>query len=154
NGSASLQIQVDDQGNTGGAAETDDDTISITVNAVNDAPVLANNGTLTAINEDVASGDNAGTLVSGLITGDVTDPDNATVGVAIFAAVTTNGTWQYALDGSTWTAFPGDLATDNVLLLTADGDTRIRFLPSANYNGDSGDISYYAWDTSDAASEG
>jgi hypothetical protein len=40
NGAASLQIQTDDQGATGsGGALTDDDTISITVNAVNDAPV-------------------------------------------------------------------------------------------------------------------
>jgi hypothetical protein len=41
NGAASLQIISDDQGNTGtGGALTDTDTVNITVNAVNDAPVV------------------------------------------------------------------------------------------------------------------
>jgi hypothetical protein len=40
NGSDSLQVKTDDQGNTGsGGAKTDTDTVGITVNAVNDAPV-------------------------------------------------------------------------------------------------------------------
>src|SRR5205085_4551832 len=40
NGAASLQITSDDLGNSGsGGALTDSDTVAITVNAVNDAPV-------------------------------------------------------------------------------------------------------------------
>ena len=40
NGAASLQIVTNDQGNTGsGGALSDTDTVAITVNAVNDAPV-------------------------------------------------------------------------------------------------------------------
>ena len=40
NGAATLQITTNDQGNTGaGGALTDTDTVAITVNAVNDAPV-------------------------------------------------------------------------------------------------------------------
>ena len=40
NGAASLQITTNDQGNTGtGGAQIDTDTVAITVNAVNDAPV-------------------------------------------------------------------------------------------------------------------
>src|SRR5439155_26538394 len=40
NGAASLAITTDDQGNTGsGGAQTGSDTVNITVNAVNDAPV-------------------------------------------------------------------------------------------------------------------
>src|SRR5439155_1433937 len=40
NGAANLQIVTDDQGNTGaGGALSDTDTVAITVNAVNDAPV-------------------------------------------------------------------------------------------------------------------
>src|SRR5436309_2641204 len=40
NGSANLTITSDDQGNTGsGGARTDTDSVAITVNAVNDAPV-------------------------------------------------------------------------------------------------------------------
>ena len=40
NGSANLTVTTNDQGNTGsGGAQTDIDTVAITVNAVNDAPV-------------------------------------------------------------------------------------------------------------------
>src|SRR6185503_9817744 len=40
NGAASVQIVTDDQGNTGsGGNLTDTDTVNITVNAINDAPV-------------------------------------------------------------------------------------------------------------------
>src|SRR5207248_2052184 len=40
NGPATLTITTDDQGNTGtGGAKSDTDTVAITVNAVNDAPV-------------------------------------------------------------------------------------------------------------------
>ena len=40
NGAASLQITTNDQGNSGsGGSVCDTDTVNITVNAVNDAPV-------------------------------------------------------------------------------------------------------------------
>ncbi len=45
NGAASLQISTNDQGNTGsGGAQSDTDTVNITVNAVNDAPVVNTSG--------------------------------------------------------------------------------------------------------------
>ena len=53
-GAASLQIITDDQGNTGvGGPLTDDDTIAITVSAVNDAP-LNSVPAAQATNEDTA----------------------------------------------------------------------------------------------------
>src|SRR4029434_1485401 len=39
NGSTSLQITTNDQGNTGPVAQSDTDTVAITVNPVNDGPV-------------------------------------------------------------------------------------------------------------------
>jgi hypothetical protein len=52
NGAASLQIVTDDQGNTGsGGALTDSDTVSITVSAINDAPIN-NVPPAQAMNED------------------------------------------------------------------------------------------------------
>jgi hypothetical protein len=42
NGADSLAITVDDQGNSGGAAETDSAAVAITVTTVNDAPTVAN----------------------------------------------------------------------------------------------------------------
>src|SRR5262245_15433424 len=56
NGAANLTVTTSDQGNTGsGGATTDVDTVAITVNAVNDAPVntvpgaqaMSEDGTLT-----------------------------------------------------------------------------------------------------------
>ena len=52
NGAASLQIVTSDQGNTGtGGPQSDSDTVNITVNAVNDAPVNSVPGPQTT-NED------------------------------------------------------------------------------------------------------
>ena len=71
NGAASLQIVSDDQGNTGtGGALTDTDTVNITVNAANDAPVV----TATAGNLSYTENDAATAIDPGLT---VTDGDNA-----------------------------------------------------------------------------
>ncbi|HEX3248034.1 MAG TPA: choice-of-anchor Q domain-containing protein [Pyrinomonadaceae bacterium] len=71
NGAASLQIISDDQGFTGtGGALTDTDTVNITVNAANDAPVV----TTTAGNLSYTENDAATAIDPGLT---VTDVDNA-----------------------------------------------------------------------------
>ncbi|MEG4021326.1 esterase-like activity of phytase family protein, partial [Microcoleus sp. S13C4] len=115
--------------------------------AANHAPVLDNSGTptLTAINEDVPSASNTGTLVSALIAGAVTDIDTAdTQGIAVTATDNTNGSWEYSTDsGSTWTAF-GTPSTAAARLL-AGNNASIRFVPNADYNG-TANITYQAWD--------
>jgi hypothetical protein len=50
-GAASIQVDVDDLGNTGGGNLTDSGTVAITVTNVNDAPVLLGANNLTTINE-------------------------------------------------------------------------------------------------------
>ena len=59
NGAASLQIISDDQGNTGtGGPLTDTDTVNITVNAANDAPVVTTTaGNLSYTENDRGDGD-------------------------------------------------------------------------------------------------
>jgi hypothetical protein len=66
NGAASLQIISDDQGNTGtGGALTDTDTVSITVNAANDAPVVtATAGSLSYTENDVPTAIDPGLTVT------------------------------------------------------------------------------------------
>jgi hypothetical protein len=55
NGAASLRIQTSDQGHTGsGGALTDDDTLSVTVNAVNDVPSFTKGADQT-VNEDAGA---------------------------------------------------------------------------------------------------
>ncbi|MEG5067440.1 esterase-like activity of phytase family protein, partial [Microcoleus sp. B3-A4] len=126
--------------------------------AVNNAPILNNSGSpvLTAINEDVPSASNTGTLVSTLIAGAVTDPDTAdTQGIAVTGADNTNGSWEYLTDsGSTWTAFvtPSTAASTAAARLLA-GNARIRFVPKTDYNG-SANITYQSWDGTTTNSSG
>ena len=75
NGAASLQIVTDDLGNTGsGGARTDTDSIVITVNAVNDAPVLTAGATLSYTENQAA------TAIDTTVT--VNDVDNANLASA------------------------------------------------------------------------
>jgi hypothetical protein len=127
---------------------------TITVNGQNDAPVLDNTGnmSLNAINEDVANASNNGTLISDIIAsagGDrITDVDAGAVeGIAVIAVNNTNGTWQFTIDnGTNWTPFntPDGL---NARLLASNANTRVRFVPAANFNGtvDPG-LTFRAWD--------
>jgi uncharacterized delta-60 repeat protein len=75
NGGDTLTVATDDQGNTGGAALSDSDTIAITVGAVNDAPTLDPVADVT-IDEDAA----AQTLsLSGIGTGAANESQALTV---------------------------------------------------------------------------
>ncbi len=99
---------------------------------VNTAPVLSGANSFTAINEDNTT--SSGTLVSALIAGKISDVDGGTQGIAIIAVDNTNGSWQYTTDGSTWNAV-GSPNQYNALLLAADANDAVRFVPNANYNG-------------------
>ena len=132
-----------------GLGNTDSGQFDIVVNAVNDAPVLDNAGqnTLTAIDEDNfnSSGDTVASIIASAGNPDaITDADvDAVEGIAIYAADSTNGTWEYlSNDGITWTGFGTPSATA-ALLLTEE--TLVRFVPDADFNGDA-TFSYQAWD--------
>ena len=120
--------KVDTSTNGGTTAfSTATDTASITVTAVNDAPVLDNSGTptLTTITEDETN--NAGDLVSAILGASISDVDNgAFEGIAVTAVDNSNGTWQFSMDnGSTWTDV-GAVADNSALLLRADRPTAVR----------------------------
>ena len=140
-----LTVATSDLGNTGsGGARTDSDTVTLNVTAVNDAPVLAGANNLTGITEDPSS--NAGTLVSALLSGQVTDPDSGALsGIAVISVDNTNGTWQYSTNsGGVWNSFGSPDAT-SARLLAADASTLVRFVPTANYDG-AASIVLRAWD--------
>ncbi|MCY2987092.1 MAG: Ig-like domain-containing protein, partial [Planctomycetota bacterium] len=148
-------VLTDGDGGTSSAA-----TKTINVTAMNDAPVLDNTGTmtLTAINQDDVS--SSGTLVSAIISsagGDrITDVETGAVeGIAVTAAVNTNGDWQYTTDsGTTWTAF-GTPSHTVARLLAVNATTKVRFVPNANWNGtvDPG-ITFRAWDQTSGSNGG
>ncbi|MBI4695618.1 MAG: FG-GAP repeat protein [Gammaproteobacteria bacterium] len=150
--------KVDSSTSTGGtmAFSTAVGSATVTVSAVNDAPVLsaAATPTLTAGNEDDGAPSGAvGTLVSALVDNggalsNVTDVDSgALVGIAITAADTTNGSWLFSTNGgTTWTAL-GAVTATNARLLAADANTRLYFQPTTNFNGTiASAITFKAWD--------
>ena len=129
---------------TNGTNNTSEFGLNIVVN--NTAPVLAGTSNLTTINEDPAS--NPGTLVSALISGQITDTDpGALTGIAVTSVDNTNGTWQYSTNGgSNWSNFGSPSATAS-RLLTANGSTYVRFVPTANWNGIvANGLAFRAWD--------
>ena len=126
-------------------------TTTLVVHGRNDAPVL-NTAVgplrLADIVEDATS--NSGTTVAQILTSAVgtliTDIDNgAQQGIAVTSATSPSGSWQYSLDGSTWSSLTGASTTSATLL---DATARVRFVPNANYNGNAGSISFTAWDQS------
>ena len=164
NGSGSFTVQAS---TANGDAGLGGSTVvaTITVNAVNDAPVLDNTRSpaLTAQNEDSGAPSGAvGTLVSTLV--DFTSPagqvDNvsevdsgALLGIAVTAADTTNGAWWYSTDnGASWNAL-GAVANNNARLLAADANTRLYFQPNANYSGTlASALTFRAWDQTSGTS--
>ena len=132
---------------TDGTASTPT-TVSV---LVNDSPTLDNSGipTLNAQNQDDSA--STGTLISTIIANlggtQITDPNaSALQGIAITNLDTTNGTWQYTTDGTTWNNAPAVTAT-NALLLASDTNTKIRFVPNPGYNGTlTNAIAFAAWD--------
>ena len=126
------------------------ETVYITVQGVNDAPVMDDAGDmkLTDIYENAA--DPAGDLVSAVIVsagGDrVTDVDTAALeGVSVTAADSTDGTWEYSINsGGTWSGMGTVSGTESLLLRSTD---MVRFVPNQAFDGtvDPG-LTFRAWD--------
>ncbi|WP_203249944.1 hypothetical protein [Cysteiniphilum marinum] len=131
-------------GTTAFSATTE--TASLTVNAVNDAPVLSGTGTLSDITEDNTNP--SGDTITDLLTTTVSDVDSGALeGIAIIGADNTNGQWQYTINnGTNWLNISGVSNSNAILLAVGDANTKVRFIPNADYNGASGDMTYRAWD--------
>src|SRR4030095_12711373 len=132
NGSANLTVTTNDQGNTGsGGAQTDVDSIAITVNAVNDAPVNAVPGAQT-MNED-------GTLTFSTANGNaisIADVDAGSSSVQVTLAAT-NGVLTLA-GTSGLTVSRHRTGTVTVTGTLANINTAINglvFAPTGNFNG-------------------
>jgi hypothetical protein len=124
------------------------ESISITVTPVNDAPVLTTTPipSLGTIQEDAKSP--VGTLLKYFATSPITDVDaGALKGIAVIGAPETNGAWQFTLDGTVWQSL-GPVSTSSARLLPVDNTTKVRFIPSLNYNGLAW-MTYRAWDRTD-----
>ena len=146
-GSAGSKVDTAVNGGSG-AFSSAFDTATITVIAVNDAPILSGANNLAPIDEDPAA--NPGTLVSTLIAGHVSDVDSgAQSGIAVVAVDNSHGDWQFSTDGgANWIAF-GTPSDALARLLAADAQTFVRFVPNSNWNGTaSNGLTFRAWDQS------
>lgn len=133
--------------------ESVDQELTINVTDRNDAPVLDNSGDahLAPIGEDDLH--NGGTLISNLIASVlpltmISDQDSGSMkGIAVYATEVTYGAWEYSLDSGLNWMLMGTVSTTSARLLSASTSTRIRFLPNANFNGQSS-LLFCAWDQS------
>ncbi|WP_442510878.1 VCBS domain-containing protein [Novipirellula sp. SH528] len=143
-GYASIAFSVADASNT---FDGSPNTITIDVTAVNDAPELDNSETftLTDITEDQTSnsGDTVASIIASLSGNRITDVDaSPSEGIAIQSISGGNGTWQYSLDGSSWTDVGTVNTTTSLLLRSSD---YLRYVPDA-MNADTSSVSFVAWD--------
>lgn len=128
---------------TGGAIGTQ--VANITINAVNDAPVLtAANATLAGITSSTTS---AAITVTSLLGSTVTDPDSSAFSGIAITATSGSGTWQYSLDGTTWLSV-GTVSDSAALLLRPSDFVRlVGSMPTGN-----GVLTWRAWDQTGATS--
>jgi hypothetical protein len=138
-----------------GAFSENAGVFKVTVQPVNDAPVISNIApvVLIPIIEDDLLQDSSWNDVSDIVASiGATDVDGSDVlGLAIIAAYTdSNGDWQYSVDsGATWINIADDVNPTAALLLSGQtpGDSYIRFVPAPDYSGDVS-LSLIAWDES------
>ena len=126
------------------------ETATLTVNTVDDRPILDTRGnpTLTPVAKDDVNA--PGDLVSSLLGTWASDPDaGADLGIAIVSAQTTGGEWQVDT-GSGWEAL-GPVTGSAPRRL--HGGDRIRFVPSAGFVG-TAKLRYKAWDAASADANG
>lgn len=155
-GNVSFDLFLEDRGNFGnGGSQSSNVQLTISVNAINDAPLLQSTSrALTSIEED--STDPAGnTIDEGLIQGGtdlISDADPLDPrGVAIIGQTAADGVWQYSLNGaSSWFDFP---VLSNTSALLLNHLAMIRFVPNPDFNG-TPELTYRAWDLSDGITSG
>ncbi|AMV32103.1 Cadherin domain protein [Pirellula sp. SH-Sr6A] len=130
------------------AFSSSSDTVTVTVTSANDAPVLDNSGSmsLNSITEDPST--NSGQSVASIVTsagGDrITDVDTGAVeGIAVTSLNSSNGTWQFSIDGGTTWSNMGAVSNTSALLLRSTD--LVRFTPNGE-NATTADFSFRAWD--------
>lgn len=167
-GVAQISITANDHGNSGsGGAKSGSSVIDITIDAVNDAPVLQEDASpeIPQILEDALESSDAtagegeaveavndGATVASFADDIISDVDPDPLGIAVTAADSSNGDWEFMLHGdSEWTQIPSNTGFAVAVLLP--GDAALRFAPDLHYNGDS-TFTFGAWDRSDGNTPG
>lgn len=128
-------------GSGGGGVQS----ITVTIDDANDAPVLSGTVDFPTITEDDVEGSRM--MVSALIEGRVVDEDAGAVeGIAIVEG-TGEGRWQFSLDQA-WSWNDMNVSADNALLLRPTD--LVRFLPGRQIATVAG-LTFRAWDRTEGA---
>lgn len=124
--------------------------IVVTVDGINDAPVLADDEALHFNPIFGSEVDNEGQTVASLLGSDVTDPDGPAAGIAIIDSEVSSlqfGHWQYRLDsGGDWS----DFNASDVSALLLGVDDHVRFVPNNGHTNHQS-LTFRAWDGSAGA---
>jgi hypothetical protein len=148
-----IEFEVNDGAASGVVRRT---TVSITM--VNDSP-RCTTGTVAEphIAEDVTASANVGITVADIVADNTIEDDDAGAqqGIAVVAVDNTNGQWEFQLEGTTtWTQIFQAITTETrAVLLSAAGQTRVRFVPNQHFHGTT-TLGFKAWDASDGRVEG
>ncbi len=119
------------------------DTADITVDNVNDAPVLSGSVNLTGITEDDTT--STGDRISIIVGGNSSDADSGAITGIVVTATSGNSTWEYSTDGgSNWSSI-GTVAANNALAIGAGSNDRIRYVPDEE-NSETPSVTFKAWD--------
>lgn len=118
----------------------------------NHAPVLDSAYVATLNKVGKGATNPAGNTVASIVGSSITDADaNAREGIAVYAADTANGQWQYSLNnGLTWSSL-GTISTTAARLLRSTD--LLRFVPNSTFSG-LASLSYRAWDQTSGAAGG
>jgi hypothetical protein len=148
NGTAAFRVRARDNGGASGGIDTSAwQTVTLTVNPVNDAPVVPPMTLyLTAISR--LNANPPGRPVSALLPS-ATDIDGNALGVAV-VGTSGLGTWQYLLPGGPWRNFGPAASAAARLLRPTDV---VRFVPRNTFNGVA-TLTYRAWDQTAGAAGG
>jgi len=144
---ATFTFQVQDNGGTSPGVDLDPVANNFTVRVLsgtNTAPTLAGAGTLTVTSSPEDSTSPTAKTISQLLTDSgpgttFSDPDagSSMSGLAIVgntANASTQGKWQYSVNGTTWTDV-GSVGNTATTALALSAATQVRFLSVTDYNG-------------------
>lgn len=133
--------------------------VTLRILPINDAPVLDPTGSMSLNPVNTVDGLSSGTLVSDLLASAgsrISDVDSGALeGIAVIGADASHGHWQYSTTGGLAWDNLGLAAPTAARLLSADADSRLRFIAEGGFAGTIDPaVTFYAWDRSAGANGG
>ncbi|MDW8286669.1 MAG: tandem-95 repeat protein, partial [Flammeovirgaceae bacterium] len=135
-----------------GFGQSNIESVTVNVNAVNDAPTFTTSPISWQATEDTP----LEIATSALITNaGGKDEDGVRVhGIAITSVNSLHGTWSYSTNGINWINLPNNLSNASALLLLNHSTRKLRFVPSVNFSGNIANaLRFRLWDGTNGLTE-